>query len=164
MLQWWTVSRRSQCSKVRGAPDCPVWHQTVRCHKKTSSPTIDKLQTLTVGWRGDTPDKEQCMSGDAPDYPVRPLPAASPTAMEVVGGYKYPQPPHSYLSKNSEHCIQYKSKRLHSKTHQINWILSKPPNQLNSIRDLREGALCSFVALVAWFGLFLFPFLFSSAL
>jgi hypothetical protein len=43
----------------------------------------------------------------------------SPTAMEVVGGYKYPQPPHSYPSKHSKHLIQYKSKRLHSKTHQI---------------------------------------------
>jgi hypothetical protein len=29
---------------------------------------------------------------------------------------------------------------------------------------LREGVLCSFVALVAWIGLFLFPFLFSSDL
>jgi hypothetical protein len=81
----------------------------------------------------------------------------SPTAMEVVGGYKYPQAPHSYPSKCSEHHIQYKSKRLYSKTNSIDQILSKPPNQLNSIRDLREGVLCSFVALVAWIGLFLFP-------
>jgi hypothetical protein len=61
--------------------------------------------------------------------------------MEVVGCYKYTQPPHSYPTKHSKHLIQYKSKRLHSKTHQIDWILSKPPNQLNSIRDLREGVL-----------------------
>jgi hypothetical protein len=67
------------------------------------------------------------------------------------------QPPHSYLSKCSEHHIQYKSKRLHTKTHSIDQILSKPPNQLNSIRDLREGVLCSFDALVAWIGLFIFP-------
>jgi hypothetical protein len=76
-----------------------------------------------VGWRGGAPDKEQCQSGGVPDCPVRPSPAASPTAMEVVGGYKYPppQPPHSYPSKHSKHLIQYKSKRLHSKTHQIDW-------------------------------------------
>jgi hypothetical protein len=74
-----------------------------------------------------------------------------------LGAINTPQPPHSYPSKCSEHCIQYKSKRLHSKTHSIDQILSKPPNQLNSIRDLREGVLCSFVALVAWIGLFLFP-------
>jgi hypothetical protein len=73
------------------------------------------------------------------------------------GGVNTPQPPHSYPSKCSELHIQYKSKRLQSKTHSIDQILSKPPNQLNSIRDLRDGVLCSFVALVAWIGLFLFP-------
>jgi hypothetical protein len=35
-------------------------------------------------------DKEQCLSGGAPDCPVRPSPAASPTATKVVVGYKYP--------------------------------------------------------------------------
>ena len=30
-----------------------------------------------------------------------------------------PQPPHSYQSKHSKHFIQFKNKRLHSKTHQI---------------------------------------------
>jgi hypothetical protein len=74
-----------------------------------------------------------------------------------LGAINTSQPPQSYLSKCSKHHIQYKRKRLHSKTHSIGQILSKPPNQLNSIRDLREGVLCSFVALVAWIGLFLFP-------
>jgi hypothetical protein len=59
-------------------------------------------------------------------------------------------------SKFSEHPIHCKSKRLHSKTHSIDQILSKPPNQLNSIRDLREGVLCSFVTLVAYIGLSFF--------
>jgi hypothetical protein len=80
-----------------------------------------------------------------------------PTATRWLGGYKYPQPPQTLASKCSEYHIQYKIKRLHSKTHSIDQILSKPPNQLNSIRDLREGVLCSFVALVAWIGLFLIP-------
>jgi hypothetical protein len=82
----------------------------------------------------------------------------------VVGAINTPQPPHSLASKDSEHSIHCKSKRLHSKTHSLDQILSKPPNQFNSIRDLREGALCSFVALVAWIGLFFFPFLFSRVL
>jgi hypothetical protein len=59
-----------------------------------------------------------------------------------LGAINTPQPPHSYSSKHSKHPIQYKSKRLHSKTHPIYWILSKPPNQLNFIRDLSEGVLC----------------------
>jgi hypothetical protein len=86
--------------------------------------------------------------------PVRPSPAASPMVMEVVGGYKYPQPPHSYPSKHSKQLIQYKSKILHFKTHQIDWILPKPPNQLNSFRDLREGVLCSLLLLFLGLGFF----------
>jgi hypothetical protein len=96
------------------ALDYPVWHRTVRCHKKTKLQWSIELQTLMVGWHGSTPDKEQCLSGGAPDCSVRPSPAASPTAMQVVEGYKYPQPPHSYQGKHSKHCIEYKSKRLHS--------------------------------------------------
>jgi hypothetical protein len=41
-----------------------------------------------------------------------------------------PQPPHSYPSKHSKHCIQYKSKRLHSKTQSKRLIHSKSLNQL----------------------------------
>jgi hypothetical protein len=38
-----TLERRSQ-----RASDCPVWHRTVRCHKKTKVSMVDHLQTLTV--------------------------------------------------------------------------------------------------------------------
>jgi hypothetical protein len=48
--------------------------------------------------------------------------------------------------------------RLHSKTHSIDQILSKPPNQLNSIRDLREGVLCSLLLLLLGLA-FSFPIL-----
>jgi hypothetical protein len=84
-----TVPHRSQSSEVRGAPDCKVWHRTVRCRKKTKPPTVDQLRTLTVGWPGSAPDKEQCLFGGASDCPVSPSLAASPTATKVVGGYKY---------------------------------------------------------------------------
>jgi hypothetical protein len=30
--------------RVRGAPDCPVCHRTVRCHMRTKLPTVDQLQ------------------------------------------------------------------------------------------------------------------------
>jgi hypothetical protein len=67
-----------------------------------------------VGWRGRAPDSAQCLSGGAPDCPVRPSPATSPTATQVVGGYKYPQPPQLQASKISEDHIQYKSSSIHS--------------------------------------------------
>jgi hypothetical protein len=84
-----TVSRQKSEQRVRGAPDCPVHHQTVWCHKKTKASMVNCSRTLTVRWRGGTPDTEQWVSGGAPDCPVRPLPAASPTATLVVEGYKY---------------------------------------------------------------------------
>jgi hypothetical protein len=106
--QYTTVPRRSQSNEVRGAPDCSVWHRTVRCRKRTKPPMVDQLRTLTVGWRGNAPDKEQCLSGGAPDCPVCPSSAASPTAMEVVGGYRYP-PTTSFISIQvfqTSHSIQ----------------------------------------------------------
>jgi hypothetical protein len=84
-------------------------HRTVQCRKRTKPPTVDQVRTLTVGWCGSAPDKEQCMSGGAPDCPVRPSPASSPTATKVVGGYKYPQPPQPLASKFFRDHIQYKS-------------------------------------------------------
>jgi hypothetical protein len=86
-----------------------------------------------------------------------------PTARKWLGAINTPQPPHSLASKFSEHPIHCKSKRLHSKTHSIDQILSKPTNQLNSIRDLREGVLCFFVALVAWIDFLPSSLLFLSA-
>jgi hypothetical protein len=77
---------------------CPVAHQTVRCHKRTSSPTVDWVRTLTVGLRG-----------GAPDCPVRPSPAASPTACWWLRAINTPQPPQLQASKSSEVFIQYKS-------------------------------------------------------
>jgi hypothetical protein len=54
---------RSQSSGSEG-------HRTVRCHKQTKAPTVNCSRTLMVGWRGGTPDTEQCMSGGAPDSPI----------------------------------------------------------------------------------------------
>jgi hypothetical protein len=75
-------------AKVRAAKS--EGHRTVRCRKRTKLQRSTRLWTLTVEWRGGAPDTEQCLSGGALDCPVRPSPAASPTTMEVVRGYKYP--------------------------------------------------------------------------
>jgi hypothetical protein len=109
---------------------CPVWHRTVRCHKKTTTPTVDSSRTLTVGWCCGAPDSLRCLSGGAPDCPVRPSPAAFPNDHLVGEGYKYLQPPQHQASKHFEHCIQYKSNRLHFKTQSKRSIHSKSPNQL----------------------------------
>jgi hypothetical protein len=68
-----TIESKQQSQR---APDCPLWYRTVRCRKKTKSPTVDQLRTLTVGWRGGAPDSAQYLSGGAPDYLVRPSLAA----------------------------------------------------------------------------------------
>jgi hypothetical protein len=105
------------------------------------------------------------VSGGAPDCPVRPSPATFTNGYgSGLGAINTPN--HIIHIHPSIVNIPFiaRAKRLLSYTHSIDQILSKPPNQLISIRDLREGVLCSFVALVAWIGIFLFPFLFSSAL
>jgi hypothetical protein len=56
----------------------PVWHRTVRCHKKTTTPTVDCSRTLTVGWRGSAPDSEQDLSG---------APIASNLPQRLLGGW-----------------------------------------------------------------------------
>jgi hypothetical protein len=86
----------------------------IRCGKETKLQRSTELQTLTVGWRGGSLDSEQDLSGGAPDCPVHPSTAASPTTSLVVEGYKYPQPPQLQASKFSEVLIQYKSQCIHS--------------------------------------------------
>jgi hypothetical protein len=58
---------RAQKSEITGlsgvAPDCPVWHRTVRCNKRTTSPTVKKLQTPTAALTWRAPDSEQRLSG-----------------------------------------------------------------------------------------------------
>jgi hypothetical protein len=57
---------------------CSVWHRTVRCHMKTTTPTVDYSQTLMVGWRGGAPDSVRWRTGpsSAPidsSHPQRPF-------------------------------------------------------------------------------------------
>jgi hypothetical protein len=103
VLTTWTVQWQKSEPQSQRAPDCQVWHQTVRCRKETKLQRSTSLRTLTVGW-----------CGGAPDCPARPSPAASPTTTLVVEGYKYPQPPQLQASKISEVHTQYKSSSIHS--------------------------------------------------
>jgi hypothetical protein len=142
---------QSQSSKVRG-------HRTVRCRKKTKSPTVDLLQTLTVGWRGGAPDSGQYLSGSTPDRPLRPSPAALANDYKVVGGYKYPQPPQCLASKFSEDHIQYKSSSIHSKTKFKRSNPLQVPNSSQTLSDLWERDFVFICALVAWIAFFLSHF------
>jgi hypothetical protein len=48
-----TVLRQKSEQRVRGAPDCPVWHWTVRYRKRTKPPTVDRAPDPNgwVTWR-----------------------------------------------------------------------------------------------------------------
>jgi hypothetical protein len=48
------------------APDCPVWHQTVRCRMRTKPPTVDQLHALTTGWHGGAPNIVRCAHRQQP--------------------------------------------------------------------------------------------------
>jgi hypothetical protein len=62
------------------SPNCPVWHQTVRCTKRSNGYSrngrlhsalteLEFAAEVRAGTRG-VPDSEQCLSGAAPDCPV----------------------------------------------------------------------------------------------
>jgi hypothetical protein len=73
------------------APDCPV-------PQEDKAPTVDPAPNPNgwVTWR------RTGLSG-------APIASSLPTATEVVGGYKYPQPPQPLTSKFFRDHIQYKS-------------------------------------------------------
>jgi hypothetical protein len=43
------VPRQKSEPRSQRAPDCPAWHRTVRCRKKTKLQRSTELRTLTVG-------------------------------------------------------------------------------------------------------------------
>jgi hypothetical protein len=104
-------------------PDCPVQLQD-KGLKRSTAPNPNGLLT----WHA--PDIEQwpirCTTG------LSGAPSTATTRI-MVGAINTPQPPPFKPSKFFELHIHCKIKRLHSKTHSIDQILSKPPNQLNSL-------------------------------
>jgi hypothetical protein len=115
----------SSC-EVRTHRTCPVWHRNVRCNYRTKDSIGQPLQTPTVCWRGTHRTVNSAMSG---------VPIDNKNSQRLGSGWRLwiPQPPPSMASKFSEVLIQYKSNSIHSKTHSIDQILFKPPNQLNSL-------------------------------
>jgi hypothetical protein len=59
---WQELQCNTVCIRSQRAPDCPVWHQTVRCRKRTKLQGTTRLRTLMVGWHGGATDTEQCLS------------------------------------------------------------------------------------------------------
>jgi hypothetical protein len=146
------------------ALDYPVWHRTVQCRKKTKLQRLTPLWTLTVGWRGGAPDKEQCLSGGAPDCPVCPSPAASPTATKVVGDINTPN--HHNLWHPSFLKITFNTRALaFTPRHNTKYkILSESQIHSKHLVTCEREIFVFICALVAWIAFLIFPFLFSSAL
>jgi hypothetical protein len=77
-------------------------------------------------------------------------------AMEVVGGYKYPKHLiHSHPSILNSHSLQ--EQKPNTPRHNQSNQSTQSPKINSSALGLVRGSLVFFVALVAWFGLFLFP-------
>jgi hypothetical protein len=71
--------------------------------------------------------------------------------------YKYPpQPPHSYPSKHYEFLFIARAKANTPRHNQSNQSTQSPKINSSAL-GLVRGSLVFFVALVAWFGLFIFP-------
>jgi hypothetical protein len=98
--------------------DCPVHHRTVRW------PSLSELHRSNPnGWV--TWLAHQTMSGGAPDCPVRPSTDNLHNGHFCGWGYKYPLTTTLQGIQVFNHCIQYKSSRLHSKTQTRDEILSQ---------------------------------------
>jgi hypothetical protein len=88
----WTVQRSEVRTANQDAPDCPVYHRTIRCRKRTKDFNGQPLQTPTVCWRDRRRTMNSVMSGAPPDYRVCPSTA---TARIVVGAINTPNHQHS---------------------------------------------------------------------
>jgi hypothetical protein len=112
---------RAAKSKRTGHVRCATRLPGAARGQRTS--TVNRSKPPMVYLRG----RHQTMNSTLSGVP------STATARIVVGAINTPQPPPFKPSKFSELNIQYKSKRLHSKTQSIDQILSKPPNQLNCL-------------------------------
>jgi hypothetical protein len=68
-------------------PDCPVCHQTVRCHKKTEDLYGQQFQTPTIDWRGTHLTVNSAVSSAPPDCPMCPSTATAgivTTTIQVI--------------------------------------------------------------------------------
>jgi hypothetical protein len=92
-----TVGRAIHARRV-GAPTVGKEHRTVRCAPdsvRCANGSISATVDCSIFGRQSAPDYEQCLSGSAPDYPVRRpiegkncLPRLLPTAPSCLGAIK----------------------------------------------------------------------------
>jgi hypothetical protein len=144
--------------RVRGAPDCPVCHQTVRCRKRTKAPMVTCSGTQTNSSCGDAPDSAQYLSG---------APIASSLGQRLprwLGAINTPN--HHNLWHPSFLKITFNTRALafiprHNTKEQI-----PAKSQIHSKHLVAcEREIFVFIcALVTWIAFLLFPLLFSSAL
>jgi hypothetical protein len=121
-----TVSQQSQKRRSQRAPDCPVWHRTVRCSSKTNVPNGQLLRTLTVALTWRAPDSALWLSGGAPDIANR----IQPTARSGWEAINTPNHLIHYHPSILNSTFIARAKALHSKTQSKQSIHSKPQNQL----------------------------------
>jgi hypothetical protein len=164
VLQLWTVPRQSQKHISQSAPECSVWHRTVRCRKKTKSPTVDQLRTLTVSWRGGAPDNEQWCP--VAHRTVRCAHRQQHWSMATMWLGAINTPNHHILWHPSIPNISFNTRAKDSTPRHIKYIESSLSLQINSIPlGTWERVFCVLLLLLSLrLAFFIFPFLFSSAL
>jgi hypothetical protein len=112
---------------------------------------------------GGAPDNLQCLSGGAPDCPVRPSPAASPTATLVIEGYKYPNHHNSKHPRFLNITFNTRALEFTPRHNSKDQSLSKSQIHLKHLVTCEREILCSFELLPL--GLpFFFSFSYSQVL
>jgi hypothetical protein len=141
------VSQQKSEQQVRRAPDCPVWHRTVRCHMRTKPPTVDQVQALTTGWRGGASDTVRCAHRQQP----------SPTATIWLVAINTTPTDHFKMWEPKQHCKSYSWHIQALPTTSIHWSILytrfRPlqPTQVPQKRDqAKESYSCEFSASALW--------------
>jgi hypothetical protein len=143
-----SAAQKSEVTELSGvAPDCPVQQKDNELQRST---TPNPNRHADVAHTGQWTVTVWCATG------LSGVPIASRLCQRLGSGwgYKYPQPPHSLASKCSKFNIQYKGKRLHSKTHSIDQNPLQVPISTPPLSDLRERVFVFICALVDWFAFF----------
>jgi hypothetical protein len=142
-----TVPRQKSEQQVRVAPDCPVWHRTVRCHMRTKPPTVDQLQALTTRWRGGAPDTVRCAHRQQP----------SPTATIWLVAINTTPTGHFKVGEPKQHSKSYSWHTQALPTTSIHWSILYTrfrPLQTTQVPQKREQAKeslsCEFSSSALW--------------
>jgi hypothetical protein len=125
-------------------------HRPVRCSKTTKAPTVDQLRTLTVALTWRAPDSAQWLSGAPITSRNQPM---TRSGWEAINNPNHLIHIHPSISEFSFIARAKSNTPRHNQSNQSTQI----PKINSSALGLVRGSLVFFLALVAWFGLFLFP-------